>query len=129
MRNLPLDTVQKICRGSLFESAVTELQMSMDQEFISAEAEDPVRLLLRSKAKSAATRLGEEMDNFDMDTGGSASTRIKAADTILNLSGYGKQEVTNNLAVIMLSPDKLKAVHSADARILENVPDMVDGFS
>ena len=128
LRGIPLEELQKLTSGSIFQKAVSDLQTKLDEQLVADEAEDPIRILLRSKAKDSAVRLGEEVNNFEEETGGSASTRIKASTAILDMAGYGKQEATgNNLAVIMLSPEKLKAIHTIDAAALESIPDSVNG--
>lgn len=125
LRNVPLTEVKRVTRGGTFCKAVEGIQREIDATLVAEEAADPVRQKMKVHSLDAAGRMVEEMNNED---DGSAGTRIKAAQAVLDMSGYGKTEEVNNLAVIMLSPDKLKAVRSADAAILDSVPDMVDGM-
>jgi len=130
LRNLPSEEVRKVTRGGTFLKAVSEIQKEMDLRVIEEEAEDPIRRKLKVGAMRAANRLVEEIENTDRVEGASSTTRIKAATTVLEMSGYGKQENTSPLAVIMLSPGKLEAVRGTTPIeiVLKDVPDMVDGM-
>ena len=125
LRNVPLAEIKRVTRGGTFLKAVEVIQKEIDSQVIAEEAADPVRRKMQVHAMKAAERMIVEVDNED---GGSAGTRIKASQALLDMTGYGKTEDVSSLAVIMLSPGKLKAVQNTDSMVLGAVPDMVDGM-
>lgn len=127
LRNLPMAEVKRVAEGATFQKAVEKIQIDIDAALVQEEASDPIRALLKAQAKKSVTRLSDEVDSDNKEGGACATTRIKAANSILTMLGYGKQEAQTNLAVIMLSPDKLKSVNGFEQVTLDNVPDLVDG--
>ena len=128
LRNIPIEQIKKVAEGQTFCKAVSRIQDEIDAVLVQEEAGDPIRAKMKALAMRSVDRLGIEIESpDDEDSTASAATRIKAASTILQMIGYGKQEQQTNLAVIMLSPDKLSSLRSVDDRHLESVPDMVDG--
>lgn len=130
LRDISLEDLKKVTRGGTFSKAVSEIQKAIDLQVIEEAAEDPIRRKLKVASMNAANRLVDEVNNFDKEQGANASTRIKAASTVLDISGYTKQENTAPLAVIMLSPGKLELIKNAspDSLLLKDVPDLVDGM-
>ena len=53
-----------------------------------------------------------EIENLDIETGGTAGTRIKAAESILDRTGYGKKqdEEIGRILMINLSEEKAAQV-------------------
>lgn len=77
------------------------------------ELEDPVMKILRKNEERAAKVFVEEMDNFDYENGGTPTTRLRAAEGLLNRIGYTEkvQEKTAPTVVqIEISPAKGAAI-------------------
>ena len=88
----------------------------IETQMIDDHCNDPVVATLRAESLGAARRLVDERDNYDEETGASASTRLNASKTILEFNGYGKQEERgSNTVVINLSPEKLDSVKRRQA--------------
>lgn len=106
-RNLNLDSWRVITQASLFKSEVERIRQQIENEAIDQHINDPVRARLQMKANDAVEVLGDELHNMDKETGGSAPSRISAANSILDRLGYGrrdKDEMPN--ITINISQDK-----------------------
>jgi len=131
-RGLNLESLQRVARGDLFQQEVKRVQGEIEQQIIEKAVEDPVLQKLQALSYRAVTTLSDEMDNYDPELGGSATTRISAADKILNKAGYsGKKDGADSASVIILSLSeaKLNSVKAVDLnrKLIESAPDSVDG--
>ena len=97
--------IAKMRAGATFKRALSELNTAIDEELVLKAAEDPVRAFLAGKGMSAAKTLARLAENNDEDT--PPAVQAKAADSILNRAGYGGQQDTVALPVLMLSQEKL----------------------
>lgn len=131
-RSLNLESMKRVARGDIFKQEVKRFQSEIEQQMLEKVNEDPVLQKLQALSYRAITTLSDEMENYDPDMGGSASTRISAADKILTKAGYsGKKDgiETANVIVLSLSENKLNSVKQVDVnrKLIEEVPDIVDG--
>jgi hypothetical protein len=117
--------IAKMRAGATFKRALSELNAAIDDELVLKAAEDPVRAFLAGKGLSAAKTLARLSENEDEDV--PHAVQAKAADSILNRSGYGGLQDTVALPVLMLSKEKLDSVLNPKTVLLDNVPDSVDG--
>ncbi len=129
-RGLKYDALLRVARGELFKREVEKLQAKIEEEIVQQAVEDPVLAKLKGLSYRAAGVLGDEMDNFDEETGASATSRISASKAVLDKAGYSGKggESENKVIILSLSEAKLAAVKQADinVEILKDVPDNVD---
>ena len=130
-RGLVLASMQRVCRGELFKVEIAKIQESIDQEIINKAAEDPVLAKLQGLSYRAVGVLGDEMDNYDQEAGGTATTRISASKAVLDKAGYSGKggEGESKVIILSLSEAKLAAVKKVElnTKLVEEVPDCVDG--
>lgn len=130
-RKLDYANVQRVSRGDIFKAEVKRLQGVIEQEMVASAVEDPVLAKLKGLSYRAVGILGDEMENYDSETGASSTTRISASKGILDKAGYAgkKEEDVSRVIILSLSQEKLDAVSGVDITksILDNVPDVVDG--
>ena len=132
-RELDVDFVDKVKRGSLFRKKLKDMQEQMNQQLIEEQQGDPLRQKLRAHAGRAISRVVEEIDNTDPSQGASATTRLKAAATLLDRAGYGvkQDEAAGSSVTIMISTEKMdgikKSLEALQNDVLESIPDCVDG--
>lgn len=128
-RDIPLDSAQKVARGSLFKAEVARISAAIEQEVIETAGADPVIQKLKGLALHAVDTLSSELTNYDSEMGGSAATRLQASKAILDRSGYNGQVADNGPSkiILMISEDKLATLRKASEVVLESVPDYVDG--
>lgn len=108
--DVPLNVVKKITKSPLFKTELVEMQREIDEQVIQEAASDPVMQVIKINALKAAKRLVDEIDN---DGDGSASTRIKACESVLNKGGYGdKREGEGNRVVINISQGKAASIET-----------------
>lgn len=126
---LTVDQVAKVARGNLVKKRSREIQKEIDARVIEDAAADPTLLFIKGKAMKAASRLAEEVDNFDKEeSGASSSTRISAAKELLALGGYKQSEERGQTgAVIMISADKVSLGRDIIEKTSEVMPDFIDG--
>jgi len=110
--NLKLNTWRRIVRDSLFQQEVKRLEKEREDLELEASLTDPIIAQMKMNALRAVNRLIGEVDNFEEDLGANASTRIKAANSILDKLGYNKSIVGSGSTLLIqeLSRDKLDAV-------------------
>lgn len=110
-RGLNISTWRQITTCALFLQEVERVGREIENEDIDDFVRDPVRLKLKNARFQAASRLVEEIDNFDKEnTGASANTRLIAAKTVLEASGDLKAQETGPTVVINLQESVLKQV-------------------
>ena len=119
--------IAKMRSGATFKRALSDLNEAIDQELAEKAAEDPVRAYLNGKGMSAAKTLARLAENHDEDT--PHSVQAKAADSILNRAGYGGQQDSVALPVLMLSKEKLDSILEPKKETLNAVPDSIDGHN
>lgn len=119
--------IAKMRTGATFKRALAELNTAIDEELVLKAAEDPVRAFLAGKGMSAAQTLARLAENDDEET--PHAVQAKAADSILNRAGYGGQQETIALPVLMLSQEKLDSVLNPKEMVLDGVPDSIDGHA
>jgi hypothetical protein len=126
---LTVENVAKIARGNLVQKRVREVTKELDARVIEEAAADPTMLFIRNKSMKAAARLAHEVDNMDReDEGATASTRLKAAETLLSIGGYrAKEEDRSGGVVIMISGDKINLGRDIIEKNVTTMPDFVDG--
>jgi len=93
--------------------SIAEFEEAYAQRLLDESIEDPVFQELKVGSKLAATRLREEIENFEEGTGASSSTRINASKAVLDFAGYKKDREGSNIVNIVLSEAKLDSVLSA----------------
>lgn len=130
-RKLNYESIQRVARGELFKQEVTKLQVRIEDEMVQSAIEDPILAKLKGLSYRAVGVLGNEMENYDSESGAGATSRISASKAILEKAGYtGKSGDTDNKVIILsLSETKLNAVKQANINeiILKDIPDSVDG--
>jgi len=107
-RALNFKSWRNITTAPLFQQEVRRIESEIEEQIIDQHVTDPTVAELKSHSLAAAKKLGEELDNYDSETGGSASSRIKAAQALLDINGYtNKEDSGGQTVVINLSPEKL----------------------
>ena len=103
-----------ITNTTLFKAELEKVVREIEEREIETASTDPVRLKLMAAGEKAATRLVAEMDNMSADA--SASTRIKAAESILDRLGYSqRQEESRPQQTIVLN------VSASKLQLLQNI--------
>lgn len=129
--SLPIETIAKVARGNLVKRRVKEIGKELDEQLVKDAGDNPVRQKLAAMGLKAADRLLTEMDNEDMEAGANASTRLKAAEKVLELGGHKQQSGnTGAQAIIMISADKVnlgKTIINNINNTEKVMPDFVDG--
>lgn len=123
--SLNLESVKRVAGDELFKAEVRRVEAELEERILEDAASDPVVAELKMAGKIAAARLVQEVENFDKESGGSAATRIKAAESILDRIGYSQPVSSNgpSLIFVELSPEKLAAVQKkATPAKNENIP-------
>lgn len=110
--NLNYDWMKKVAGSELFQRELARAREKFQDELLAKELEDPAMQALRQSAGRAAEVLVSEMDNYNPDSGASAATRIKAADSILDRIGLAAPKSQEREAapqvVINISTEKLE---------------------
>lgn len=117
--------IAKMRSGATFKRALSDLNIAIDQELAEKAAEDPVRAYLNGKGMSAAKTLARLSEDHSGET--PPAVQAKAADSILNRAGYGGQQDSVALPVLMLSQEKLDSILKPKEEVLAHVPDSIDG--
>ena len=106
--NLNYDSWKQIVGQELFQEELRRISVEVEDKFIEGLPEDPVFLKLRLAADKAANRLGEEVDNFEL---GTADSRIRAANSILDRIGYYKKDTPQVPSIqIIVSSEKAEVI-------------------
>jgi len=131
-RGLNIESIQRVARGDLFKEEVKKYLAQIDQELVEHAATDPILLKLKSMSNKAVDQLADEVENYDIESGASATSRISASKAILDCAGYSQKredEKAAQVIILSLSETKLNAVKSVDVnqQLLKDVPDVVDG--
>lgn len=122
------EQVAQIARGNLVKQRVRELMKEIDEEAIANAGASDVKVYLAAKGLSSAKRLVIEMENEDTELGASATTRINAAKTILELGGHSAPKgEAPPVAVIMISGGKAERAEKIANATQAVVHDNVDG--
>ncbi len=106
---LSYEQYKRIANSDLFKVEQAKLTDQLREEAMEAASADPVLRTMREAGQKAAKLLVDEVGNFDVEGGASPSTRIKAAESILDRIGYtGKAKETDKTAapVIVISASK-----------------------
>ena len=121
---LKYETWRQIEKAPLFIEEVKRIQEKREEELLDKAEEDPIYLKLKLATNRAASMLVSEIENLDSETGGTAGTRIKAAESILDRTGYGKKqdEEIGRILMINLSEEKAAQVLGLGKTALADVP-------
>jgi len=105
-----LTTWKQIVNAPIFKHEVERINGELEERILEDAVKDPVHLKLKMAATKAANRLIEEIDAAGEDS--NASSRIRAAESILDRCGYNSKETDKSQQVIFvgLTPDKLDAI-------------------
>ena len=122
--NLSVNHVSNVLKTPLFLAEVDRIVDEIEENELSEESRDGTFIKLRASSRGAAERLAIEVDNED--EGASASTRISAANSILDRAGYRAKETSDTPSVIFLefSPEKLSALRAKHG--ITPQPDYID---
>jgi len=115
-RDLNHATWLQITRCEPFKALVEEKRIKIEEEMLADIGDTPVMRHLKANTLRAAKRIGEEIDNEDIATGGTAGTRLKAAIANLELAGVSRKDdqgKSSNVIFIALSEEKLNALTRA----------------
>lgn len=109
----------------LFQQEVARIQQELEQRMLDDASSDPIMLELRQGAQRAASRLVKEIDNAGEDS--NASSRIKAATTLLDRLGYTskKDDQAQQVVFVSLTQDKVDAVMGK--KVLAEQPESIQG--
>ena len=123
---LSYSTWSNITCTPLFRAEIDRLQKDLDERMLEEIAEDPVFQQLKISALKAARTLDAEVDNFDKEGGASPGTRVMAARTILDASGYGKAKdnVKTPSITVVIGDTLSRVMKSAN---IEPMPEMICG--
>ncbi len=111
----------------IFREELSRIQMELEDRILDDGVKDPVYAALKiGAAKSVQTLLAEQA-NMNPEEGASASTRIKAANSILDRVGYNSapQQAAVNIT-FQLSREKLELACGKPPSI-EPQPDSIEG--
>jgi hypothetical protein len=108
--NLNHSTWVQVVSTPLFKHEQQRIESELEDRLIDDEVKDPVLAKLKMATVKAVTRLVEEIDNCQ--EGASASTRIKAAESILDRCGYShkEKETTMNTVFVPIQQEKIDAI-------------------
>ena len=115
-------------RGSLFKEKLSDLQEKLEEKMVEEFASNPILHSIREECGKSVDRLASERDNFEEDA--NASSRIKAADSLLNRAGYVKPEdqKERDVIIVALSEEKLSKIREAQVGgKIPAQPDKVQG--
>lgn len=127
---LSREEVQKISRGNLVKKKVREYAKEIEERLVQDTVDNPVRKFLHSKGLVACKRIVEELDNDVPEMGGSATTRLRAAELVLKYGGHAPQEsgaAAGAVINITISQDKANMAERIAKEVIEHAPDYVDG--
>lgn len=110
--NLNLDTWRQVTSTPLFKHEQERIMEELEDRVLEDAVKDPVLAKLKTSALKAVERLISEIDNGDKESGASATSRIKAAESILDRCGYNHREKETGVSAIFipLSQDKLDSI-------------------
>jgi hypothetical protein len=125
---LPYDHWKTATDTLIFRKEYERISLELEKRFLEDATEDPVVARLRLASSKAASRLSEEVDNFDPESGASAATRIRAADSILDRIGYTKKQEQSAPPALILVHLNASDFAAARAKALQPQPsDIVIG--
>lgn len=103
---------QQIVATPLFKHEINRVAQEIEERAIEAAVTDPVLLRIKSATLNAVNRLVNEVDNIDPESGASATSRIRAAESILDRCGYStmKDDKPIGAVFIPVTQDKLDAI-------------------
>ena len=108
--NLNLDTWRQVTSTPLFKHEQERIMEELEDRVLEDAVKDPVLAKLKTAALRSVERLISEVDNAE--EGASATSRIKAAESILDRCGYNHREKETGVSAIFipLSQDKLDSI-------------------
>jgi len=123
--NLNHSTWSQVVITPLFKHEQLRIEAELEDKILDDEVKDPILARLKTATIKAVTRLVEEVDNCQ--EGSSASTRIKAAESILDRCGYShkEKETTLNTVFVPISQEKIDAIFAKTPLLTQ--PDSVQG--
>ena len=99
---LNLTSWKQITTAPLFIEAKNRIHVELEDSHIDEHINDPVQMQLKMARRKATDRIIEEVDNFDKENeGATSSTRLKAAEDILHMTGDFKEEGQRGAAVVI----------------------------
>lgn len=113
-RGLAVTRWQRIAQGELFKNEVLRMQRAIESEMIDEVVTDPVFKRLQAAAVGAVDTLVSETGNYDRESGGTGSSRIAAANSILEKLGYKGKEENKQVAIqINISSGEVPALQAS----------------
>ena len=92
-RQLDHESWKRIASGTIFKTEVERISTKIEEQIVADEAEHPVLQKLKVAAVKAVETLVSEVTNYEKDEeGATATTRINASKTVLELAGFTKKE-------------------------------------
>jgi len=111
----------------IFQEELSRVQTELEDRILDDGVKDPVYAALKMGATKAVATLRAELENTNPEEGASASTRIKAANSILDRVGYNsaRQQAAVNIT-FQLSREKLELACGKPAPVAPQ-PDSIEG--
>lgn len=120
--------LKSIIDAPLFKQELAKMQEAVDVEVTQKAAElaaekDPIISRLRRLVPQAVNRIGSEMDNFDPESGATATSRLQAAKMIIEMEGtYAPKKdsgPSNPTIVLNFSPAKIAAIQAKRGMVID----------
>ena len=124
---LNLASWRQIVCEPLFKQEVARIGRELEDRLLDSAVSDPILAKMKMNAMKAVEVLVQEMENVEKEMGGTAATRIKAADSLLDRVGYNTPQLQANQNIIFLemSSEKLSALKGK--KVLGKQPDSILG--
>ena len=107
-------TWQQITNTPLFKHEQERITSELEDRILEDAVKDPVIARIKAASLKAVNRLVEEIDAVGEESGATSSSRIKAAESILDRCGYNskKEDHPTGAVFIPVTQDKLDAIFS-----------------
>ena len=111
----------------IFQEELRRVEAELEDRVLDDASSDPTLVQLKNLTRKAVETLSVELENTDVEQGASASTRIKAANSILDRAGYSSLPTTPTVNIsFQLSKEKLDLVTGKAASVSPQ-PDSIEG--
>jgi len=124
-RNLDTTNWKRIANSTLFKTEVKRIGDKLEQQEIEAYHENPAMQKLKAAQIRAVDTLTIELDNYDKDSGASAMSRIKSANSVIEKSGLVQVEQTAPVTIIQISSNKQDILTTKTS--LNRMPEHISG--
>jgi len=110
-RKLNLSDWKRTVNSTLFAAEVERVRNLFEEQLLESYHDDPAFQKIKESRMIATQTLIDEMTNFDKETGGSGTTRLKAAVEVLEIAGVKKaQQQNTNVTILQISDTKAAAL-------------------